>query len=228
MALKPHPEPIAKRIVAGEPPALPTGELPSGKPQAIELAGPDGRKHRMVLMPEADYRVLIEAARDNIEDLAGAAEAMAILRRVESGEEQTLPAEVVQRLGRENRIKVLREHRGLTQEALAAAVGSDRLYISQIERGVRKGGIDLLQKIAAAFDVPLDMLMSKPQDAGGADVSIGIIPDAEIAGRLRINRGRAKELRDRIADTRVLANAPLEQRPGGSGGEQKPRRRVKI
>ena len=149
--------PKMARIEAAEPPALPTGELPSGEPQVIVI---DGR--RMVVMPEADYEILIEAARDNIDDLAGAKAAIEILRRIKSGEEQTFPADVVKRLATENRIKVLREHRALTQAELGDAVGSDRLYISQLETGNRKGSIDMLQKIAAALDVPIDLVMPKP------------------------------------------------------------------
>jgi transcriptional regulator with XRE-family HTH domain len=149
-------------IVAGEPPALPTGELPAGKPQVIEING-----QRMVIMPEIDYAVLIEAARDNIEDLAAAADATEILRRIESGEEDTLPFDFVRRLGRtdetgENRIKLWREHRALTQAELGARIGSDRLYISQLETGVRKGSTELLQKIAGALSAPIELILPKP------------------------------------------------------------------
>jgi DNA-binding XRE family transcriptional regulator len=156
-------------IVGAEPPALPTGELPSGKPQRIEIAG-----QRMVVMPVADYEVLIEAARDNIEDLADAADAIEILRRIERGEESTLPADVVMRLRRESRIKVLREHRGLTQAQLGESIGSDRLYISQLETGVRGGSVDTLSRIAAVLDVPIDLVAPKPHDVSGEPVARGL------------------------------------------------------
>jgi transcriptional regulator with XRE-family HTH domain len=168
-------------IIAGEPPKLPTGELPSGKPQSIIING-----ETMVVMPKADYDVLIEAARDNIEDLADAKEAIEILRRIERGEEGILPGGVVQRLGRENRVKVLREHRGLTQAELAEKVGSDRLYISQIETGARRGGLDLLGNIAAALEVPIDLVVPKPQDA---DAPVGI---AELSERSRGYRAKPR------------------------------------
>jgi transcriptional regulator with XRE-family HTH domain len=160
MTLKPHPQKTAP-IVATEPPALPTGELPSGKPQLIEIAG-----RRMVVMPEADYNVLIEAARDNIEDLAGAEDAIGILRRIENGEEETLPFELVKRITHaeesgESRIKIVREYRDLTQAKLGEMVGSDRLYISQLETGVRGGSVDILRKIAAALDVPVELVIPK-------------------------------------------------------------------
>ena len=156
-------------IVAAEPPALSTGELPAGRPQRIEIAG-----RRMVVMPESDYEVLIEAARDNIEDLADAAEAIEILRRIARGEESTLPADVVRRLGRENRIKVLREHRGMTQAELGERIGSDRLYISQLETGVRGGSVDTLSRIAGALEVPIDLVTPKPHDMSGKTAAPGL------------------------------------------------------
>jgi DNA-binding XRE family transcriptional regulator len=158
MALRPRPEDAPRPIEAAERPALPTGELPSGKPQELVVIGPNGAKIQMVIMPKHDYDVLIEAARDNIEDLADAEEAIEILRRIQSGKEGTLPAEVVDRLGRENRIKVLREHRGMTQAALGEAVGSSSVYISQLERDVRKPSLDLLQRIAQVLHVPIDLV----------------------------------------------------------------------
>jgi DNA-binding XRE family transcriptional regulator len=48
----------------------------------------------------------------------------------------------------ENRVKVYREMRGLTQAALAKKIGSKTAYISQIETGVRDGGKATLRKIA--------------------------------------------------------------------------------
>ena len=80
MALKVRVETEPTPMVASEPPHLPTGELPSGKPQEIVIAG-----QAMVIMPKRDYEVLIEAARDNIDDLAAAHEAIEILRRIDRG-----------------------------------------------------------------------------------------------------------------------------------------------
>ena len=56
-------------------------------------------------------------------------------------------------------MKVFREHRGMTQKALAEAVGVAPLYISQIERGDRRGSAKTLKKIAQALNVPLDLLV---------------------------------------------------------------------
>ena len=113
----------------------------------------------MVVLPKADYDRLMAAARDKLEDEADARAAARVLARLESGEEATLPFEVVKRMRTENRIKVLREHRQMTQQDLANAVGMNRLYLSQIETGRATGGLKTLTRIAKALKVPLDMLV---------------------------------------------------------------------
>jgi|SRR5262249_38370394 len=113
----------------------------------------------MVVLPKADYDRLMAAARDKLEDAADARAAARILARLEAGEESTLPFEVVKRMRTENRIKVLREHRQMTQQYLADTVGMNRLYLSQIETGRATGGLKTLTRIAKALEVPLDMLV---------------------------------------------------------------------
>lgn len=113
----------------------------------------------MVLLPKADYDRLLAAARDKLEDEADARAAARILLRLEKGEEPTLPFQVVKRMRTENRIKVLREHRQMTQQALADAVGMNRLYLSQIETGRATGGLKTLTRIAKVLRTRLDMLV---------------------------------------------------------------------
>ena len=113
----------------------------------------------MVLLPKADYDRLLAAARDKLEDEADARAASRVLARLERGEESTIPFEVVKRMRTENRIKVLREHRQMTQQNLADAVGMNRLYLSQIETGRAIGGLKTLTRIAKILEVPLDMLL---------------------------------------------------------------------
>jgi DNA-binding XRE family transcriptional regulator len=117
----------------------------------------------MVLLPKADYDRLLAAARDKLEDGADARAAARILARLEKGEEPTLPFDVVKRMRAENRIKVLRQHRQMTQQDLADAVGMNRLYLSQIETGRATGGLKTLTRIAKALDAPLDMLVPGDQ-----------------------------------------------------------------
>jgi DNA-binding XRE family transcriptional regulator len=124
-------------------------------PQRIRT--PSGEE--MVILPAKDYDALIETLREGIEDAADIAAANAVMARIESGEESTIPLDVVKKMRKENRIKVLREHREMTQKQLAEAAGTDPMYISQLETGRARGGLDVLRNVAKALKVDLDMLI---------------------------------------------------------------------
>lgn len=65
-----------------------------------------------------------------------------------SGDEETIPAEVVDRLlDGDYPMRVWREYRGLSAADLAIACGVTAAAISQIESGKRKSSLMLLQKI---------------------------------------------------------------------------------
>jgi DNA-binding XRE family transcriptional regulator len=115
----------------------------------------------MVILPRADFESLRMAAEGAIEDLDDAAEARLILSRIEAGSEGALPHDVVMRMRKENRVKVVREYRQMTQKELAKEAGINALYLSQIETGRVKGGRKSLGKIAVALDVTLDMIQPK-------------------------------------------------------------------
>ncbi|MBW3622407.1 MAG: helix-turn-helix domain-containing protein [Armatimonadetes bacterium] len=51
------------------------------------------------------------------------------------------------------RIKEMRENRGITQNELGRMIGHTDVYISQIETGKRRIGLDLLEKIARTLEV---------------------------------------------------------------------------
>lgn len=90
---------------------------------------------------------------DAIEDILAA--------RVLSGapREESFPLEVVDKLvAGENPIRVFRAFRGMTQEALAAAVGTSAQYLSQIERGDREAGRKLLPRVAATLRIDENLL----------------------------------------------------------------------
>ena len=111
---------------------------------------------RLVMLPEADYLALV-AASDDSADRAALAEFRA---RLTTGEEELIPAAIVDRLlAGENRIRVWRGHRGLTVNALAAKAGISQAFLSQIESGKREGGVETLRRLAAALDVSLDDLV---------------------------------------------------------------------
>ena len=103
------------------------------------------------IVPIRRWREIIAQDR---EDAALAKRAIKADRRVR------IPLKYAERdLAGENRVKVYREMRGLTQAALAAKVGSKTAYISQIETGVRDGGKATLRKIAAALELPMSVLV---------------------------------------------------------------------
>lgn len=107
---------------------------------------------RLVVLPEAAYQALVDAAED-------AADSMAVREfqeRLAAGEEELLPAEMVDRLlDGQNPIRVWREHRGSSVKALAEKAGIAPSYLSQIETGKRDGTLETLKKLADALGVAL-------------------------------------------------------------------------
>ena len=59
-----------------------------------------------------------------------------------------------------NRIALFRTERGLTRRALAEAVDVNPQTIGYLERGDYKPSLELAMKIAAVFDVPIELLFS--------------------------------------------------------------------
>lgn len=120
--------------------------------QIITTAGGE----RLVVIPEAAYLALIDAA----EERADIAAIELFQQRLAHGEEELLPAAMVDRiLDGESKIRVWREHRGLSARELAARAGISAAYLSQIETGAREGGVDSLKHIASALNVSLDDLV---------------------------------------------------------------------
>ncbi len=64
-----------------------------------------------------------------------------------------------QLLAGENPVRVYRNYRNLTQHELAAAVGINSVYLSQIETGKRVGSTKTLAALAQALDVSIDDLI---------------------------------------------------------------------
>ncbi|MCJ8142175.1 helix-turn-helix domain-containing protein [Ancylobacter sp. A5.8] len=111
---------------------------------------------RLVVLPEADYEALVAAA----EDAADIATVRRFKERLASGEEELVPAAIVDRLvAGENAIRVWREHRGLSASSLAEKAGIAQAFLSQIETGKRDGTVATLKKIADALSVTVDDLI---------------------------------------------------------------------
>lgn len=119
------------------------------------ITSPKGE--RLVVLPEAEYQALLEAAADATDVAA----ARRFEERLAAGEEELLPAAMVDRIvDGENAIRVWREHRGLTVKALAGKAGIAAAYLSQIETGKRDGTVATLKKLAAALGVRVDDLVA--------------------------------------------------------------------
>ncbi len=115
---------------------------------------------RLAILPEADYLALVAAT----EDASDRETVHRFRAAVASGEEEMLPAEMVDRiLAGESPVRVWREHRGLTAQALAEAAGLAQSYVSQIETGKRDGTVDTLVKLAGALGVLVDDLIPAAQ-----------------------------------------------------------------
>jgi DNA-binding XRE family transcriptional regulator len=77
-----------------------------------------------------------------------------------AGEEELLPAELVDRLlSGENPLRVWREYRGLTIKALAEETGVAPSYLSQIETGKRAGTVESLARLADVLRTTIDDLV---------------------------------------------------------------------
>ena len=122
--------------------------------KAQTITTPGGE--RLVMLPEAEFDALVEAA----EDVLDRAAAAAFRRKLDTGEEELVPASVVDRiLDGENRVKVWREHRGVSRSALAGEAGLSDSDLARIETGEREATASRLKKIAAALTVSLDDLV---------------------------------------------------------------------
>lgn len=109
------------------------------------------------VIPVDAYRQLLKQAED-AEDICAADKAM---REIENGEDEIIPGSVVDALinGADHPLRIWREYRGLTQDALAKKAGVGKSYISQIETGGREGSVSVYRGIAKALQVDIDDLV---------------------------------------------------------------------
>lgn len=127
------------------------------KPQFIVTPGGE----EMAVVPRADYERLAEAA----EMLADADALRRANARIESREDEDVPATMVKRLlSGENPVRVWREHRGMSVAELAAKAGVSRSILSRIDEGEDDGAFSTMSRIAAALGIKLDDLDPKQTD----------------------------------------------------------------
>ena len=94
------------------------------------------------------------------EDVADIQAALAVEARIARGEEELIPASVVDRLiDGDPPLRVWREFRNLSQTALARASGVSRVQIVELEAGRNSGAVHTLRKLADALDAAEDDLI---------------------------------------------------------------------
>ena len=119
--------------------------------QVIEKNG----KPEWAVIPYQEYQRLVEEA-EMLHDVRAYDEAK---KAVAEGEE-LIPSHVTYAiLDGGNPVRVMREHRGLTQQQLAETAGISVPYLSQIEAGKRRGSTAVLAAIARVLGLTLDDLV---------------------------------------------------------------------
>lgn len=120
------------------------------------IVAPNGEE--LVVLPRAEYDMLVEAAADAAEDHADLA--MYDLRKSDPGSSgHPLPAEVGAAILRgDSLLGALRRHRGMKQVEVAARLGIGQGYLSDLEARRRKGAAETLTKLAELYDVPVAWL----------------------------------------------------------------------
>lgn len=121
----------------------------------VQLILKEGEPEYAVL-PYGLYVQLVEDA-EMLEDIQDYDEALA---RLANGQEEMIPSQVTYALLEgQNPVKVWREYRGLSQQALAKAAGISPSYLSQIETGKREGKTAVLQAIAQVLQLTMDDIL---------------------------------------------------------------------
>ena len=112
--------------------------------------------NKMVTIPREEYDGLREAA-ERLADLESYDRAKAALA---AGDEESVPAEFADRIiDGESPLRVYRDLRGLTQQALSDLSGVNRVQIADIEAGRSTGSVETVRKLADALGVMVDDLV---------------------------------------------------------------------
>jgi DNA-binding XRE family transcriptional regulator len=125
--------------------------------QVIEREG----KPEWAILPYEEFLQLMEQA-EMLQDISDYDQ---IVKAVETGEEETVPAELAYTLMEgENPVKAWREYRNLSQKQLAELADISIPFLSQIESGKRKASIKIMARLAKALRVLIDDLVTEIED----------------------------------------------------------------
>ncbi len=119
--------------------------------QVLQLNG-----MKYVVLSYEEYARMIEI----LEDARDISEAKEIANRIAQGEGEYYPSEVINAiLDGKNKIRVFREYRGITQEALAKKINKSVAMIRKLENGSSDGSINTIKAISAALKIDVEMLI---------------------------------------------------------------------
>jgi len=97
-------------------------------------------------------------------------------------------------------IRVLRTAQGSTQEEIAEKLGISRSYLSQVEKGIRKPGLEFLRKLSTALNVPTALLvMGDDDDESPIMIALRKMLGEIILARLAISGSSIDEAGDMIS-----------------------------
>lgn len=113
----------------------------------------DSHGKRAVIISIESY----ERIKDSLEEL----EDIKSYIDAKSSEEEVLPFDLVEKLiiGDESKIKLMRQHRGLSTGELAKSVGITEAYLSQLENHKRKGTVEIYKKLSKVLNIDIDLLV---------------------------------------------------------------------
>lgn len=93
------------------------------------------------------------------------------------------------------RLRLLRQERGFSQQELADRIGLSKSSINMYERGEREPGIDTLKRIAAFFNVDIDFLLGKQKS-----LILGAKLSQNVAQNIQHHRQQANLSQKQFAD----------------------------
>ena len=98
------------------------------------------------------------------------------------------------------RIRKLREGKGLSQGDIERATGMLRGYISRVENGHTVPSVETLERFAIALDVPLYQLFPDQDESAGEQTALTAEDQSPEAQFLRRIKGCLRSLRDSDRD----------------------------
>jgi ribosome-binding protein aMBF1 (putative translation factor) len=117
-------------------------------------------KPAFAVLPYDEYCELRELA----EDAEDAAALVRFAKRHAKGKEETVPAEVIDRLlAGEAPLRVWREHRGVGATQFAAAAAITPSHVSKLEAGKGEPSVALLRRMAKILKVDLESLLARDE-----------------------------------------------------------------